>query len=160
MLVLRVMALQQQGDTRSAHTSLVRALALAAPMGYVSMFLEEGAPMAKLLQAAQTRGIAPDYVETLLAAFPRTEGRGLRTESAEPTYSVLSPQPSALVEPLTTRELEVLRLIADGASNDEIARRLIISLGTVKKHVANIFGKLATQSRTRAVAQARALKLL
>jgi len=64
------------------------------------------------------------------------------------------------VEPLTTRELEVLRLLADGASNDEIAQRLIISLGTVKKHIANIFGKLAAQSRTQAVARARALKLL
>jgi len=116
--------------------------------------------MARLLQAAQTRGIAPEYVEKLLAAFSRTEGRGLRTESAEPTHSVLSPQSLALVEPLTPRELEVLRLLADGASNDEIARRLIISLGTVKKHVANIFGKLAAQSRTQAVAQARALKLL
>jgi len=116
--------------------------------------------MARLLRVAHTRGIAPSYVETLLSAFPRTEGQGLRTELAEPTHSVPSPQSSGLVEPLTTRELEVLRLLADGASNDEIARRLIISLGTVKKHVANVFGKLAAQSRTQAVARARALKLL
>ena len=65
-----------------------------------------------------------------------------------------------LFEPLTPRELEVLRLLADGASNDEIAQRLIISLGTAKKHIANIFGKLAVQSRTQAIAQARELKLL
>ena len=67
---------------------------------------------------------------------------------------------SALVEPLTPRELEVLCLLAEGASNGEIARRLIVILGTVKKHTANIFGKLQAQSRTQAVARARALKLL
>jgi LuxR family maltose regulon positive regulatory protein len=160
MLVLRAMASQQQGDTRSAHTALARALALAAPMGYVSMFLEEGAPMAALLREAYARGIAPSYAEKLLAAFPRTEGQGLRTESAESVNSVLSPQSSALVEPLTSRELEVLQLLAEGASNTEIAERLIISLGTAKKHVANIFGKLEAQSRTQAIARARALKLL
>jgi LuxR family maltose regulon positive regulatory protein len=64
------------------------------------------------------------------------------------------------VEPLTTRELEVLRLLADGASNSEIAQRLVISLGTAKKHIANILGKLEAQSRTQTVARARALKLL
>lgn len=65
-----------------------------------------------------------------------------------------------MIEPLTSRELEVLRLVADGASNGEIARRLIVSIGTVKKHTANIFGKLEVQSRTQAVARARALGLL
>jgi DNA-binding NarL/FixJ family response regulator/transcriptional regulator with XRE-family HTH domain len=95
-----------------------------------------------------------------IVAVCRTEGRGLRTESAEATHSVLSPQSSALVEPLTTRELEVLGLLAAGASNEEIARRLIVSLGTVKKHISNIFGKLDVESRTQAVARARALGLL
>jgi MalT-like TPR region len=70
MLVLRVMALQQQGEARAARTALVRALTLAAPMGYVSIFVEEGAPMAALLREAHARSIAPSYVETLLAAFP------------------------------------------------------------------------------------------
>ena len=116
--------------------------------------------MAALLQEAQTRTAMPSYVATLLAAFPRTEGRGSRAESAESIHSVLSPQPSALVEPLTARELEILKLLADGASNGEIARQLVVSLGTVKKHTSNIFGKLQVQSRTQAVARARALKLL
>jgi LuxR family transcriptional regulator, maltose regulon positive regulatory protein len=73
MLVLRVMALQHQGEARTAHMALARALALAAPMGYVSMFLEEGAPMTALLQQAHASSSVPSYVEKLLAAFPRTE---------------------------------------------------------------------------------------
>jgi LuxR family maltose regulon positive regulatory protein len=161
MLVLRVMALQQQGEARAARTALAHALALAAPMGYVSIFLEEGVQMAVLLQAAQTRGISPEYVETLLAALPEAQSAERRAQNNAPfaLHSTLE-RSNALVEPLTTRELEVLRLLADGASNSEIAQRLIISLGTAKKHIANIFGKLAAQSRTQAIARARVLKLL
>jgi len=102
----------------------------------------------------------PAYVETLLAALPRTEGRGLREESPAPGHSVHSPQSSLLIEPLSERELEVLRLIAQGHSNQQIAEALIVSVGTIKKHLNNIFGKLGVQSRTQAVARARALSLL
>ena len=84
----------------------------------------------------------------------------LRTESAESIHSVLSPQSSALVELLSERELDVLRLIAAGHSNQAIADRLIVALSTVKKHVNNIYGKLDVQSRTQALARARELHLL
>jgi LuxR family transcriptional regulator, maltose regulon positive regulatory protein len=116
--------------------------------------------MARLLQAARAQGIAPNYIAKLLAAFAGTEGRGLRTEAAEVRHSVLSPQSSTLVEPLTERELEILQLIADGFSNQAIADRLVIALSTVKRHINNVFGKLAVQSRTQALLRARELQLL
>jgi LuxR family maltose regulon positive regulatory protein len=104
--------------------------------------------------------LAPRYVGTLLAAFAGTAGDAARAEPEEPKHSAISAQSAALVEPLTPRELEVLRLIATGYSNREIARILVVSLGTVKKHLSNIFGKLATTSRTQAIARARELQLL
>ncbi len=160
MLVLRVIASQQQGEAQAARTALAHALTLAAPMGYVSIFLAEGAPMAALLQQARASSSELSYIDKLLTAFAKgLEARDLRLVDTVPASS-LKPLASLLVEPLTTRELEVLRQLADGASNSEIAERLIISLGTVKKHLANIFGKLAAQSRTQAIARARALKLL
>jgi LuxR family transcriptional regulator, maltose regulon positive regulatory protein len=154
MLVLRVMALQHQGEARTAHTALVRALALAAPMGYVSIFVAEGAPMAALLTQV-ARGAAPvaAYAASLLEAFPRTEPREWR-------HPVLSPQSSALIEPLSARELEILRLIADGQSNQVIAGRLVIAVSTVKRHINNIYGKLDVQSRTQALVRARELQIL
>jgi LuxR family transcriptional regulator, maltose regulon positive regulatory protein len=126
----------------------------------VRIFVDEGAPMADLLRDARAHGIAPDYVAQLRAAFSRTEGRGLRTESAESIHSVLSPQSSALVEPLTEREREILPLIAAGLSNAEIARTLVVAVGTVKAHLNNLFGKLGVSSRTQAIARAHALHLL
>lgn len=105
--------------------------------------------MHSLLLQAQARGIAPHYVAQLLAAFDEQHVSG-------PTV----PARSTLVEPLTEREREVLHLLSTGASNREIARRLVVSLGTVKKHVSNLCGKLGVQSRAQAVARARALRLV
>jgi LuxR family maltose regulon positive regulatory protein len=161
--VLCAIALAHQGDARAAQVALNQALELAAPMGYISIFLEEGAPMVALLEAQSARRKAQSdplqhFSVQLLAAFGRTAGAQRDGEPAG-VRSALG-RSNALLEPLTARELEVLRLVADGASNGEIARRLIVSIGTVKKHTANIFGKLEVQSRTQAVARARALGLL
>ena len=103
--------------------------------------------MLALLRLAHARGMAPAYVATLVAAF------GERAEAS-------SPRPCPLVEPFTQREREVLRLLVAGTSNREIARCLVLSVGTVKKHVYNICGKLGVSSRTQAIARARALNLL
>jgi LuxR family maltose regulon positive regulatory protein len=123
--------------------------------------------MAALLQQAHASSSVPSYVAKLLAAFPdddkvtRWQGDKIRAVPDQTvTLSPSHPVTPSLVEPLTARELEVLGLLAEGASNDEIARRLIVSLGTVKKHLSNIFGKLEVESRTQAVARARALELL
>ena len=151
--------MQALGNLSGALVSLARALLLAAPEGYIRIFVDEGAPMMELLRAAYARGIVPDYVERLLAAFPdcRLQIADCRLE---PKQSAIYNLQSAMTEALTTRELEVVRLMAEGASNRTIAERLTLSVGTVKRYANNIFSKLDVQSRTQAIAKARALRLL
>jgi LuxR family maltose regulon positive regulatory protein len=158
-LNLQALAAQARGNTTQAMTALERALALAEPGGFVRIFVDEGAPMAQLLYQAATRGMMPDYTAGLLAAFEgATKDEGPRTRKKVPS-SVVQPS-SALVEPLSERELEVLQLIAGGLTNREIASRLFLSLNTVKAHTRNIYGKLGVRSRTQAVARARAFGVL
>jgi LuxR family maltose regulon positive regulatory protein len=145
ILVLQSLTHQQRADLPSAHASLERALALAEPEGYVRIFVDEGEPMRQLLRKAG----ASAYTRQLLGAF----GEPAQLPSA-------SAQASTLAEPLTAREIEVLRLIAAGMRNQEIADRLFISLPTVKRHVANAYGKLGVSHRTEAVARANELNLL
>lgn len=147
-LLLRALVQSVSGDTPGSLEWLERALALAEPEGYIRIFLEEGAPMAALLRRAQERGRRSDYIKKLLTHLPA------------PTKDRLAPRSTELIEPLTERELEILRLMGEGCSNQEIAGRLVITLHTVKKHSSNIFTKLGVNSRTQAVARARQLKLL
>src|SRR5215213_6495882 len=137
--------------------------AVTLPMaeGYVRTFVDEGAAMAALLaQVARGASPAAAYAASLLAAFPeRLEARDLRLADVL-LASSLKAQASALVEPLSERELEVLRLIALGHSNQAIADALIIAVSTVKRHINNLYGKLAVQSRTQALVRARELHLL
>ncbi|MBK9943831.1 MAG: helix-turn-helix transcriptional regulator [Kouleothrix sp.] len=156
--VLQALAHQAQGASAAALATLERALKLAEPQGYVRIFVDEGPAMARLLSAAAAQGIMPGYIGKLLAAFasvaaeapPRTHHIDL--PAAAPT------QP--LIEPLSTRELEVLQLMAQGLSNSEISTQLFLALSTVKGHNRKIFGKLQVQRRTEAIARARALGLL
>jgi len=151
LLLLQTLVLAAQDQRDAAFATLERGLSLAEPEGYVRLFVDEGVPMLVLLRQAWGRRITPQYVATLLAAF----GEPVKEDAARP----LSP-PSPLLEPLTEREREVLQLLAEGASNREIAQRLILSTGTVKKYVYNICGKLGVQSRMQALVRARALHLL
>jgi LuxR family maltose regulon positive regulatory protein len=149
LLALKALALQTQGQPTQAMTTLEHALALAEPEGYLRIFVDEGKPMELLLQRLKAEdGRIKDYVDKLLSAF------GERI--LHPSSLIRQP----LFEPLSERELEVLRLIADGLSNAEIAQRLVIAQGTVKRHINNIYGKLGVQSRTQAVARSRELGLL
>lgn len=147
VLILQTIALAELGDTSRALAVLARALALAPSEGYVRAFLDEGVPMAKLLRRAGSHGVAPKYVAGLLAQFDKEIG-------------IMPTAQQPLIEPLTERELEVLRLLADGLSNQEIARQLIVALGTAKTHTASLYRKLDVISRTQAVARARELGLL
>ncbi|HEX9441681.1 MAG TPA: LuxR C-terminal-related transcriptional regulator, partial [Roseiflexaceae bacterium] len=159
----RVLLAQGQPDD-----ALARALAFAAPEGYVRSFVDEGAPMFELLREAQARGVEPDYVATLLTAFPKRDKETIRPGDQEigswpDAHGSLSPSlpvSVSLVEPLSEREREVLRLIAEGKSNTEIAQELVIGVSTVKTHINHIFSKLNATSRILAVARARELALI
>ena len=152
ILVQQALAHEARGDTSSALGSLDRALMLAEPEGYVRIFVDEGMPMAQLLSEAAAHGIMPDYSNKLLVVFESEEQK-----SEDRSYL---PPAQPHIEPLSVRELEVLQLIAQGLSNQEISERLFLTLNTVKGHNRKIFGKLQVQRRTEAVARAREMGLL
>ena len=168
ILMLQALAHQMQGDISAALVPLERALTLAEPEGYVRIFVDEGPPMAVLLAKLHehsrkrprdaSTNVPLAYIERLLALL-RGERVQEGTSPAAPLPSAPTPAQS-LLDPLTERELEVLRLIAAGLSNREIADRLVLALSTVKSYVNTIYSKLQVQSRTQAVARARALHLL
>lgn len=149
ILILQAMAFAAQAQGTQALTILQQALTLAEPEGYIRLFVDEGAPMLQLLRQAQEQGVAPDYVAMLLTVWDTPN---------LPTTMI--PAKGALIEPLTEREREVLALLLEGASNQEIAERLVVSVNTVKKHVFNICGKLAVRSRAQAMVKARSLNLV
>ena len=143
--VLQALALEALGRREEAAQALGQAVTLAAPEGYVRAFLDQGPGVAALLPLV--RDTAPAFVDLLSEGF-NVSGAG-STESH-----------ARLVEPLTEREIELLRLLAEGLSNDEISRRLFISLNTTKWHLKSIFGKLAAGNRTQAVARAREIGII
>jgi LuxR family maltose regulon positive regulatory protein len=160
---LQALACSAAGDQAGALAALVEALALAAPEGYLRVFVDEGPPMAALLRRLladrrQERPAAPaaprDHLARLVDAF---EEAGLPVRLPVRTGGVVV---AGLVEPLSARELEVLRLLAAGAPNRTIAKQLVVSLDTVKRHVSHLLSKLEVANRTQAVARARELGLL
>jgi len=153
IVVLRALALHKQGELNAALAALEHALVLAAPEGYVRVFVDEGAPMASLLAQAP----ADAYAEKLLAVL-RAEGIDPAAVPHTATSTSLASPPKG--EQLTERELEVLRLLAAGRSNQAVASELIVAVGTVKRHVNSILSKLGVESRLEAVARARDLGLV
>ncbi len=149
-LSIRSVAHEMQGLREDAISLLEKALSLGEPEGYVQIFIEEGQPMARMLYEIAARNIAPKYVGKLLAAF----------SMHSPQSSKRATQTDDVIEPLSKRELDVLCLIAEGLTNQQIASRLYLSLRTIKFHTSNIYAKLGVNSRTEALAKARILGLL
>lgn len=158
-LALLSVALETGGDRDDALTALGRALSLGERERYVRTFLDEGPTMIQLLKVAHAAGMAEAYVHHLLSQAGEAPPSGPVPEeravvSANPV--TLSPQPD-LVESLTERELQVLRLAATGLSSQEIGARVFITAGTVKNHMHNIIGKLGVSNRLQAINRAREL---
>jgi LuxR family maltose regulon positive regulatory protein len=154
LLSLDALALYAQRETASAITALKRALVLAEPENYVRSYLDLGKPMEEFLLWSLESGSLSEshlrvYVSKLLSLFAEAYPVALR-----------QPTGSGLIEPLTGRELEILRLIAQGLSNRAISERLFLALSTVKGYNRIIFDKLQVQNRTEAVARAREYGLL
>ena len=152
ILTLNALAYHAQNEIDKALADLEGALALAEPGGFVRLLTDYGAPMARLLSDAAARGMRTNYIDTLLAA--------LNVELSRAPSATSPAAAQALVEPLSVRELEILQLVAQGLSNQEISARLYLALDTVKGHNRRIFDKLQVQRRTEAVARARELGLL
>ncbi|MCB9077742.1 MAG: tetratricopeptide repeat protein [Anaerolineaceae bacterium] len=143
ILILQALTFAAQKRGEKAVATLAQALGLAEPEAFARVFLDEGEPLAALLRRAVAQGLHAPYALHLLNAWGET-----------------TPAPPSLIEPLSERELEVLRRVAAGYSNKEIAEELVVAVSTVKRHISNIYGKLEAASRTQAVAKARELKLL
>ena len=161
--IVRVLALAAQRNRPGALAELGQALTQAAPEGWVRRFVDEGPALWELLGAvdAGTVAGAPGYLALLRAALPAEPGTGPGgAGKSAPGHLPPKAAHAELYELLTERELEVLRLIAAGQSNAQVAQALVIALSTVKTHTNTIFGKLGVASRTQAIARARELQLL
>jgi LuxR family transcriptional regulator, maltose regulon positive regulatory protein len=148
VLVQLATAYQDMVELDKAVAAINRALSMAEPGRYLRVFTAEGQPMARLLKVAQRRGAVSGYCQYVLTAMG---------EEKQQLTKLYHPE---LIEPITAREMEVLRLIAVGLTNREIANELFISVSTVKRHVTNLYGKLGVATRTKALQESRRLGLL
>jgi LuxR family maltose regulon positive regulatory protein len=146
ILVLQALAHQTRRDIPAALASLHRAMTLAESQGYVRIFVDEGPPMAALLRAGAKQGIAPGYLRRLLAAVSKPGGS--------------TPAEHGLIETLSDRELDVLRLLGTDLGGPDIARALMVSLSTVRTHTKHIYAKLGVTNRRAAVRRGAELNLL
>ena len=149
-MALQALVFQAQGRTESAMRTIIQALTIAEPEGYVRTFTEECAEMTRLLNRVLTAGRAGAVLHRISAEYlARLLDASAERETSSDSHTLLS-----------ERELEILRLISSGLSNQEIADQLVIALSTVKSHVRQIFNKLNANSRTQVLARAKELRLL
>jgi LuxR family maltose regulon positive regulatory protein len=152
LLALQAVALDALGDPMPARAALREALALGAPEGYIWRWLDAGPGLEPLLRNLRSNRDTPQashsYLDSLLDACQAAFGESTR------------PQPEDLLDPLTPREMQIMRLICEGYSNPEIASELVVTINTVKKHTSNIYSKLDVRSRTQAIARAHDLGLV
>ncbi len=160
VMVLQAVAFYALGEEDHAVQLLGEALTLAEPGSFIRLFVDEGAPMEQLLLEAASHGVPQEYIRKLLAAFDAEKRKRHIHSDLPPGFPKGYRDGEPLIEPLSQRELEILKLIAQGLSNSEIGERLFLALDTVKGHNRRIFDKLQVQRRTEAIARARELGLL
>jgi LuxR family transcriptional regulator, maltose regulon positive regulatory protein len=158
---LRALALAASGEEAAAVAALAEALTLAYPQGHVRVFADEGPPMAallaRLIAAQRSGGAAAEVPLGWLARLQRALGaQDIAPDAGRGSVTALP----GLVDPLTSRELEVLTMLAAGKSNQAIASQFVVTVDTVKKHVSHVLGKLGAANRTEAVSRARELSLI
>jgi LuxR family maltose regulon positive regulatory protein len=160
ILMLQALALETLNNEDKAVATLARALSLAEPEGHIRIFVDEGKPMLRLIQRALSQPDTPAYASRLLASFRGSahQPRDLQTEL--PLFASPDLPPLSLVEHLSERERDMLRLIAAGLSNQQIADELYLSINTVKTHTKSLYGKLNVHSRIQTAQRARELGLL
>jgi LuxR family maltose regulon positive regulatory protein len=150
LLKIRMHALLQQGDQASARATLIQALTLAEPGGYIRMFLDEGEAIQPMLAPLAADPSVPAHIRAY----------AVRLLSAAGLSAPHSTAAAGLPEPLSAREYDVLRLLAAGHTNQEIAARLVVALSTVRTHLQHIYAKLGVRNRVEAIAKARALGII
>jgi LuxR family maltose regulon positive regulatory protein len=163
-LLLRAQMHAALRSTNASQVDYVKALELAEPEAILGVFVEQGFPVAEdlasLVRQSQLGAVQVRYVERILAAVSRLQPPGTARGEQPSADQPAGIEPVALIEPLTDRELDVLRLMAEGLKYKEIAQRLFISLNTVRSHVKAIYGKLSVNNRTQAVEMARQLRIM
>jgi LuxR family maltose regulon positive regulatory protein len=165
-LLVRTQLHATLGNEQASLTDCAQAVELAEPEGFISVFIEEGPPLAAMLAALlkhdRLGAVQRSYVEKILVAFSRSQPPEAAHDelAAPPRPTVPEGSMAELIEPLTDRELDVLRLMAEGLKYAEIAKGLFISVNTVRSHVKVIYGKLGVKNRTQAIEQARRWQLL
>ncbi len=162
-LVILALAQSGNGEAAEALATLTQALSLAEPEGYIRTFVDCGHDMQGLLQLVAEHGADSNYVSKLLEAFDPDQGEGDFTKVEKSGALPIQPESVAqqsLLEPLNERELAILKFMAAGLSNREIANELYISVNTVRWHARNLFGKLGVGGRSKAVSRARDLNLI
>jgi ATP/maltotriose-dependent transcriptional regulator MalT len=158
LLPIQALALKALGRDEAALSILGHCLTLAEPDGYVRAFVERGSPMERLLQTALRQGIKPQYISELLPAF---KDHVVSDESRTPAARFSSAKfNEPLIEPLSERELEVLRFLNTNLSTLEIAREMILAPSTIRTHVRNIYSKLGTHGRIETIRKAKELNLI
>jgi LuxR family maltose regulon positive regulatory protein len=157
LLLIQALALRAVGREGQALEALEQCLAAAEAEGYIRIFVERGAPMASLLEAAGSRGMHPEAISKLLTAFHLPAGS---PEPDQPAPAASGSPGAGLVEPLSGRELEVLRLLNSHLAVPEIAREMMVAPSTLRTHVRNIYLKLDVHGRLEALKKARDLGLL
>jgi LuxR family maltose regulon positive regulatory protein len=158
--VLRAQALQRMSHLEEALAVLDHVVNLSAPGGWIRPYVELDSPMAELLKRLRTQHTAVDYIDEILAAFESTKDDMWLTVANSPTTPAPSSSAPPLDEPLTTRELDILELLAQRYQDKEIAAQLCIAPTTVKTHLKHLYQKLQVSTRRQAVAKGHALGLL